>query len=100
MARDRKDKRRLQVVIRDNGKGIPPHILAVLGKAPIPSPGGDRSGGMGIYNVNQRLIRLFGEEARLRFANRPKGGSIVSFQIPCPAPGERNRGEEVTAHAD
>lgn len=100
LARDRKDKRRLQVVIRDNGKGIPPHILAVLGKAPIPSPGGGRSGGMGIYNVNQRLIRLFGEEARLRFANRPKGGSIVSFQIPCPAPGERNRGEEVTAHAD
>ena len=72
LARDRKDKRRLQVVIKDNGKGIPPHILPTLGKVPIPSPGGERSGGMGIYNVNQRLIRLFGEEARLCFANRPR----------------------------
>lgn len=99
LTRDRKEKCRLQVVITDNGKGIPPHILPMLGKTPIPSSGGERNGGMGIYNVNQRLIRLFGEKSQLRFANRPSGGSIVSFQIPCPVPEETKRGEEVTARA-
>ncbi len=91
---------RLQVVITDNGKGIPPLLLPKLGKAPIPSSSGERGEGMGIYNVNQRLIRLFGEEARLRFANRSSGGSVVSFQIPCPVAKEQSRGEEVAASAD
>lgn len=99
LARDRKEQNRMHVVIGDNGKGIPSHILTLLGKAPVPSSGGEQNGGMGVYNVNQRLIRLFGEEAQLRFANRSSGGSVVSFRIPCPVPEKTNRGEEVATHA-
>ncbi|WP_042149791.1 LytS/YhcK type 5TM receptor domain-containing protein [Paucisalibacillus sp. EB02] len=71
----------LKVSIRDNGIGFPKHILPIVSHKPLV---GDQSGGTGIYNVNQRLIQLIGESARLHIRNIPSGGSEVRFSIPIP----------------
>jgi two-component system sensor histidine kinase LytS len=44
---------------------------------------GSAGNGIGIYNINQRLISLFGPEARLTIANLPEGGCRIYFSIPC-----------------
>lgn len=69
----------LQISIEDNGSGIPPELLEQLGKGPVNSNEGN---GIGVYNVNQRLIGLFGEESRLFIENNVNGGCRFSFNIP------------------
>lgn len=65
--------------IRDNGSGVPSYLLDRLGKQPL---SGKRGNGIGLYNVNQRLVGIFGEAARLHFQNLSSGGCAVSFKIP------------------
>jgi two-component system, LytTR family, sensor histidine kinase LytS len=77
--RVKQDGRRVAVVIEDNGAGIPADILDKLGAMPLESRDGN---GIGVYNVNQRLVSLLGQSARLRFANKPEGGSRITFFIP------------------
>ncbi len=49
--------------VGDNGRGIDPELLSVLGNRPLPSKEGT---GTALYNLNQRLIGLFGPQAALR----------------------------------
>ncbi|MGF9907812.1 LytS/YhcK type 5TM receptor domain-containing protein [Brevibacillus porteri] len=65
--------------IEDNGEGFPDNLLPVLGKVPMESKEGN---GIGIHNVNQRLISLCGQDAQLHFANKQEGGSTITFTIP------------------
>ncbi|XEC96735.1 LytS/YhcK type 5TM receptor domain-containing protein [Paenibacillus tarimensis] len=67
------------ITIEDNGSGIAPDALPLLGETPMT---GEQGNGIGIYNVNQRLIRRFGPESKLRFNNKAAGGCQVSFLIP------------------
>lgn len=67
------------ILVRDNGDGFPEHVLQVAGEQPL-SEG--KSGGIGIYNVNQRLVSLLGESSKLSIRNLPQGGSEVYFRIP------------------
>ncbi|MEJ8767235.1 MULTISPECIES: LytS/YhcK type 5TM receptor domain-containing protein [unclassified Oceanobacillus] len=67
------------ILVRDNGYGFPEHILRDAGYKPLSE---EKSGGIGIYNVNQRLIGLLGESAKLTIQNLPLEGSEVYFQIP------------------
>ncbi|MBM4763615.1 LytS/YhcK type 5TM receptor domain-containing protein [Bacillus sp. B15-48] len=76
-----KQEGKLTVFVRDNGKGFPNELLPIAGKQPL---GGEEKGGTGIYNVNQRLVQLLGESARLVIRNLPSGGSEVKFSIPTP----------------
>lgn len=69
----------ITVSVRDNGCGFPTHILPLVSHKPLVD---NQNGGIGLYNVNQRLIRLIGESARLHICNLPNGGSEVSFSIP------------------
>ncbi|MFS0671701.1 LytS/YhcK type 5TM receptor domain-containing protein [Ornithinibacillus sp. 179-J 7C1 HS] len=69
----------LNVSVQDNGCGFPKHILPLVSHKPLVD---NQNGGTGIYNVNQRLIHLIGESARLHIQNLPSGGSEVSFSIP------------------
>jgi two-component system sensor histidine kinase LytS len=69
----------VEFVVEDNGLGLSEDLLEQLGQAPVYSRDGN---GIGVYNVNQRLISLFGTEARLRFANREEGGCRIRFTIP------------------
>jgi two-component system sensor histidine kinase LytS len=75
---DRKHDKVL-IEIKDNGAGIPPSILNRLGNQPTQSEHGN---GIGIYNVNQRLKNLLGEDSGLNFSNQTTGGSLISFTIP------------------
>ncbi|WP_062350536.1 LytS/YhcK type 5TM receptor domain-containing protein [Bacillus kwashiorkori] len=69
----------LSVSVRDNGSGFPNDILPFVSHQPLAS---DHNGGTGIYNVNQRLVQLLGESARLHIRNLTSGGSEVKFSIP------------------
>jgi two-component system sensor histidine kinase LytS len=77
--RVKKEGERIYFEIRDSGDGFPEHLLDRLGKIPLPSQKGN---GIGLYNVNQRLVGMFGESAQLHFHNLPSGGCSVSFSIP------------------
>ncbi len=70
---------KVQIVIRDNGSGFSEKSLALAGHSPIESK---RGGGTGLYNVNQRLIGMLGEQSRLHIRNLPSGGSEIYFEIP------------------
>ncbi len=72
-------KQTVRIAVRDNGCGFSPETLEQVGYLPFVRK---RGGGTGLYNVNQRLIRLLGEEARLHVLNLPTGGSEVAFSIP------------------
>ncbi|MEB3101591.1 LytS/YhcK type 5TM receptor domain-containing protein [Ferviditalea candida] len=75
----RKKADRVQVSIEDNGSGIPGHILPLLGEVPISSSEGN---GIGVHNVNHRLISLLGVQSRLQIRNKTEGGSRITFSIP------------------
>ncbi|WP_080872070.1 LytS/YhcK type 5TM receptor domain-containing protein [Oceanobacillus timonensis] len=70
---------RIQISVRDNGRGFPESVLQQAGEAVLTEK---QHGGTGLYNVNQRLMNLLGEEARLHVRNLPAGGSEVYFSIP------------------
>ncbi|WP_066295161.1 LytS/YhcK type 5TM receptor domain-containing protein [Bacillus sp. FJAT-29937] len=74
-----KENGRLTVLVRDNGSGFPKHILPIVSLQPLAS---HNNGGTGIYNVNQRLVHLLGDSARLHIRNLSHGGSEVKFSIP------------------
>lgn len=69
----------VHILVRDNGKGFTEEVLQDIGQKPFKS---EKSGGIGIYNVNQRLISLLGEASHLTIRNRNEGGSEVFFCIP------------------
>ncbi|WP_017185931.1 LytS/YhcK type 5TM receptor domain-containing protein [Alkalibacillus haloalkaliphilus] len=66
------------IEVRDNGVGFSEDVLPSLGKVTFSSEGN----GMALYNVNERLIGIFGEESQLYCRNLESQGSSVSFIIP------------------
>ncbi|WP_232695422.1 LytS/YhcK type 5TM receptor domain-containing protein [Brevibacillus daliensis] len=68
-----------RISIEDNGTGIPPALLQQLGTYPLEHSSGN---GIGVYNVNQRLINLLGATAKLHIENKTEGGSRTTFYIP------------------
>ncbi|GAA0607157.1 two-component system sensor histidine kinase LytS [Virgibacillus siamensis] len=69
----------LHINVMDNGSGFPEEILQLAGQTALKSR---KNKGAGLYNVNQRLISLLGEQAKLRIRNLKSGGSEVAFTIP------------------
>ncbi|MEC3605618.1 sensor histidine kinase [Bacillus glycinifermentans] len=65
--------------VSDNGRGIEPGMLDQLGKTPLPSKEGN---GTALYNLNQRLTGLFGQQAALKLTSESDSGTEVSFKIP------------------
>ncbi|OEF95858.1 histidine kinase [Desulfuribacillus alkaliarsenatis] len=77
----------VRVSIKDNGTGIPEERLETLAKQQITSRKGN---GIGVYNVNQRLISLLGETSQLHIKNLAEGGCEVSFFLPDRQPERSN----------
>ncbi|RCW52081.1 LytS/YhcK type 5TM receptor domain-containing protein [Paenibacillus prosopidis] len=69
----------VRIIVEDNGEGIPGGLLDKLGTVPMSGSG---STGLGVHNVNQRLISLLGPEASLTYGNRPESGARVTFAVP------------------
>lgn len=66
----------LNLCVRDNGVGISAEKAAVLGKSIIEDTTGS---GTALYNLNRRLINLYGEQSQLHISNQ--GGTTVRTQI-------------------
>lgn len=69
----------IEIKVEDNGKGIMPERLAVLGKMQLESESGT---GVGLFNINSRLLMMFGDQATLRIASKENEGTVISFRIP------------------
>jgi two-component system LytT family sensor kinase len=62
---------RLQILVEDDGVGIPEAKLATLFEQ-----------GIGVSNVNERLKVLFGEEYKMWIDSRPGEGTSTGIEIP------------------
>ncbi|WP_188456595.1 sensor histidine kinase [Virgibacillus oceani] len=69
----------IEITVKDNGKGIDPELVAELGTEKIDSKTGT---GMGLYNVNRRLIMTFGDNSCLRIKSELEKETQISFRIP------------------
>ncbi|WP_277713717.1 sensor histidine kinase [Bacillus atrophaeus] len=65
--------------VKDNGRGIAEEIVTQLGNKPLPSKEGT---GTALYNLNQRLVGLFGQQAALQITSGIDNGTEVSFHVP------------------
>src|SRR5258706_3644002 len=64
---------RLQILVEDDGVGIPEKKLAGLF---------EQGKGIGVSNVNESLQGLFGEDYKMRIDNRPGEGTNTGIEIP------------------
>lgn len=69
----------IEIRVEDNGKGIAPERLAVLGTMQLDSETGT---GVGLFNINRRLRMTFGEQAALSITSKENEGTVISFRIP------------------
>ncbi|MBD1381351.1 sensor histidine kinase [Metabacillus arenae] len=69
----------ITIKVQDNGKGIEKNKLEQLGNEIMPSKNGT---GIGLYNVNRRLVMMFGKESALQFISSENKGTTVSFHLP------------------
>ncbi len=74
----KKDGTDIMVKVEDNGDGISPERAKDLGKAPMKS----MSTGLGLYNVNRRLVMMYGEKAALHINSDQGKGTLIAFRIP------------------
>ncbi|MEK3936865.1 sensor histidine kinase [Sporosarcina sp. FSL W7-1349] len=75
----RKLKDGIEIAVQDNGRGIPSERLVELGAHQISSATGT---GVGLFNVNRRLVMTFGEQAALQIRSDSTRGTNVFFTIP------------------
>lgn len=69
----------IEIKVEDNGKGITPERIAILGSTQIKSETGT---GVGLFNVNRRLMMTFGDQAALSIKSERIEGTTISFRIP------------------
>ncbi|WP_153722402.1 sensor histidine kinase [Sporosarcina cascadiensis] len=67
------------ITVEDNGKGIEQERLNILGTEQVYS---EKGTGLGLFNVNRRLIMSFGTESGLAIVSVPNEGTRISFRIP------------------
>jgi len=67
------------VSIKDNGAGMSKERLQQVGNKILDSKTGT---GLGLYNVNHRLIMMLGDEARLQISSSLNEGTNVSITLP------------------
>lgn len=65
--------------VKDNGQGIEEERLEQLGKMVVSSKKGT---GTALYNINERLIGLFGKETMLQIESELNEGTGITFVIP------------------
>jgi len=70
--RSRRIGRQLQIVVEDDGVGIPEARLARMFE----------EGGIGVNNVNERLKVLYGDSYRMWIDSRPGEGTSTGIEIP------------------
>jgi two-component system sensor histidine kinase YesM len=74
--------RRIAVEVADNGAGFAPRMLDSLNSADYLERNRDRTDGIGLYNVMNRMMIVTGGQAIFRFSNRDGGGGRVVLLYP------------------
>jgi two-component system, LytTR family, sensor histidine kinase LytS len=69
----------VEIAVSDNGKGMSKEQVSRLLQQPIASQHG---AGIGLYNVNERLKSLLGENAKLSIISQEGKGTTVQLIIP------------------
>jgi len=75
----------LKISVTDNGAGISPSDMEKLMRkreAALEAGGGKRSGGIGIWNVDQRIKLVFGEEYGIAIQSIPQLYTTVELTLP------------------
>lgn len=75
----------LTVLVVDNGMGVPPERKEELFR-----PGAGTGMGLGLANINERLVGLYGEAYGLKLRSGPGRGTAVRMRVPVhrePVPG-------------
>jgi len=72
-----RQEERIAVEIKDDGVGIAPHLINKVFE-----PGFGSGNGVGMSNVNERLISLYGRESGLKIDSKLGVGTTVRFSIP------------------
>ncbi|TDG00791.1 cache domain-containing sensor histidine kinase [Paenibacillus piri] len=73
----------LVCTVEDNGPGFPEEAAAATGCFTVKP---DQTGGVGLYNVNQRLKNRFGFKYGVVLANREQGGCKATIRHPVMEP--------------
>src|SRR5699024_8088554 len=76
----------IKISVEDNGIGFTKEELNKLAKH---RKSETSNGGVGLYNVKERIISLLGEESHLNFENLKDGGGKVYFYIPIEQKGRK-----------
>lgn len=70
----------LIITVKDSGGGIDPEVSEKFkAQQPIPT---QKSTGIGITNVRERLSLIYGDDASMQLENREEGGAKVTISIP------------------
>lgn len=72
------EEKEINIIVEDNGKGILPERILQLGLSEVESQTGT---GMGLFNVNRRLLMTFGEKSALSIKSEMNKGTVISFRI-------------------
>ena len=67
---------KLKIQVTDNGSGIDPAKLSLLGVEAVDSAHGS---GTALQNLNQRLVGLYGKSSSLQFNSTPTGTSVTTW---------------------
>ncbi|MEW9054071.1 MAG: sensor histidine kinase [Neobacillus sp.] len=67
------------VIVEDNGIGMSKDRSIQISKGPIESSTGS---GLALYNVNRRLMIMYGESAALKIKSEINKGTEISFSVP------------------
>lgn len=72
------ERNEYEIQVEDNGVGIAPQRKELIGKQEVTSKTGT---GMGLYNVNRRLVMTFGGESGLNVNSVLGEGTTIGFRI-------------------
>ena len=78
------ENNQLQIIVADNGKGIPEDQIEVLGKQVVNSKKGN---GTAIFNISERLKGIYNGQASLTIKSKVNRGTTITISIPLDSKG-------------
>ncbi|WP_026702282.1 sensor histidine kinase [Salibacterium aidingense] len=69
---------KVEIVIRDNGPGIDEETIHQIHEGNVKPKGS----GIGLYNINERIHLMFGEDGGVSIKSGKEGGTVVTITLP------------------
>ncbi|AJD90063.1 histidine kinase [Jeotgalibacillus malaysiensis] len=81
IVRANKEENRIKIEVEDNGEGIDSARITSLLESPVTS---EKGTGIGLYNLNERLVKMIDEKSGLSIQSEKGKGTVISFSVPSP----------------